>query len=191
MSKYPKYLYTTLTLLIAMSLILQGCGDESEEAGSGSLKVLIDTEDLLINGLEAGDRTENIKDGWSASFNKYLVAVGGIDAHLSTDKSVEIESSQNFVLDLTKASASGFELWSFDNVREGRWEFNYQTVGAGDGAEKDASVDQADFDEMAGNDWTYLIEGKISNANGQSCPPVKYADPGDKMPNQEMSADIS
>lgn len=39
---------------------------------------------MITRSLEAGDGPENIRDRWSAKFDKYVVAIGHIDAHLGT-----------------------------------------------------------------------------------------------------------
>ena len=179
----------TLTLCLSLGFITTACESEEASVGLGSLTVLLEAEDVIIEGLEPGEDTENIRDGWAVSFDKYLVGIGNIDAHLSTNDSIERESADNYVVDLTQVPATGLELWSFDGLQEGRWEFNYETVGAGDGALKHESVEQADFDEMVSNDWTYWVNGMLSKADGQSCPPVALATPGDQMPNDNMSGD--
>ena len=84
------------------------------------------TEDLVTEGLEPGDSTENIGDGWGVSFDKYIVTIGKLDLHLSTDESVEVEGDEAYVIDMTELPEGGLELWSFDQLREGRWEFNYR-----------------------------------------------------------------
>ena len=178
-----------LTLLLVLGFLAIACDSEEEAVGTGSLTILLEAEDVILEGLEPGEDVENIRDGWGVSFDKYLVAVGNIDAHLSTDESKEVKSSDSYVVDLTQVPATGLELWSFDGLAEGRWEFNYATVGAGDGALKHDTVEEADFDEMVSNDWTYWISGGLNKAEGQSCPPAALATPGDQMPNENMSGD--
>ena len=62
------------------SLGLVACS-ESEDEGSGTLSVLLESEDTIIDGLDPGDRTENIRDGWRVRYDKYIVAVGDIGDH--------------------------------------------------------------------------------------------------------------
>ena len=40
---------------------------------------------------------------------------------------------------------------------------------------------------MVANDWTYLIEGTLESASGQSCPPAALATPGAATPNGNLS----
>jgi hypothetical protein len=72
---------------------------------------------------------ENVQDGWSIHFDKYIVTVGDIDLHLSTDESVVAEAGDVFVIDLTDVPGAGALLWSLDGLQAGRWELNYATAG--------------------------------------------------------------
>ena len=174
------------------SLILAGalaaCSDGSDDAGSGTLTVLLEPEDVIVRGLEAGDSAANVRDGWSVSFEKYVVAIGHVDAHLGTDEDVVAEDDAVHAVDLTQLPTTGLQLWELNDLQRGRWEFFFEQAGAA-GAKRHESVEQADFAEMADNDYTYLIEGKLSKADGQSCPPSRLAEPGDRESNGEKSGD--
>jgi hypothetical protein len=173
-------------LLISCGVIATGCGSD-DEVGSGSLTVLLESEDVIVDGLEPGEGTEDIQDGWAVGFDKYIVAIGAIELHLATDDGVEAEAEEVFVVDLTEVPGGGLPLWSIDGLREGRWEINYETAGAAHGATRDDSVSEADYDEMVDNDWTYYVDGELTKSDGQSCPPEALAEPGDKTPNGNTS----
>ena len=168
-----------------------GCGDDEAAVaeGTGSLTVLLETEDVIVEGLRPGDGTENIRDGWAVDFEKYITVVGDIDVYFSTDETLEAEAGDVFAVDMTRVPAAGLPLWQFDGLQAGRWEFNYSTPGAADGATAHESVSQADFEVMKAGDLTYLIEGVMSTADGQSCPPASLATPGDNTPNGNKSGD--
>jgi hypothetical protein len=170
---------------LPLLLGLVACGDDADAAGSGKLSVLLEPEDAIIRGLEAGDGAENIRDGWSVRFDKYVLAIGHVDAHLATDESVVAEDAAVYAVDLTQLPAAGLELWNLDSLRRGRWELFFEQTGAGDGAERHDSVEAADFDEMVDNDYTYLLEGTLSQEEGRSCPPKDLAEPGDKTPDAD------
>jgi hypothetical protein len=163
-------------LALLGTLGLAGCGEDAGE-GSGTLSVILESEDTITGGLDPGDDVENIKDGWQIRFDKFIVAVGDIEVHLSTEN-VRAHNEDVFVVDLKTVPSSGLPLWELPDLRAGRWEFNYSTPGAGDGATRHTSVSQADFDEMEGADATYLIEGTLSKSDGRSCPPPSLAMPG-------------
>lgn len=164
----------TLCMGLVPLLALTACSDDdTNPAGTASLSVLVEAEDTITEGLDPGTEGENITDGWQARFGNYIVAIGGIDVHLSTDETVEVEAPEKYVLDLVTVPASGLALWQLDGLQEGRWEFNYET--AADGATRHESVEQADFDAVIAGDWTYLIRGTLTKSDGVSCPPAAQA----------------
>lgn len=171
----------------ALAALGTACGDDDVTVGSGSLTVILESEDPITDGLTPGEGGEDIRDGWAATFDKYLGVIGDIDVHLATNEAIEAEAEDVFVVDLVQVPPTGLALWTLADLQEGRWEFNYSTPGAADGAMRDTSVMQADFDEMVTNDWTYLVEGTITKSDGQSCPPSALAQPGDATPNGNMS----
>jgi len=176
--------------LVVMTAALGGCGDDETSetpAGTGSLSVLVEAEDVILDGMVPGDGAENIKDGWTVTFNKYITTIGDVDVHLATDDAVEVEAADVFVVDLKQVPPTGLPLWSLDGLEEGRWEFNYATPGAGDGSTRHESVAQADYDAMVAGDWTYLVDGVLSKTDGQSCPPAALVTPGTKTPNGNQS----
>ena len=177
---------TALGALVCISILGAGCGGD-DEVGTGSLTVLLDNGGAIFDGLEPGNDAINIRDGWSVSADKYIVTVGDIDVHFSTDESLEAEAGEVFVVDLTEVPATGLSLWTLGGLREGRWEFNYATPGAADGSTRHDSVTQADYDEMVAKDWTYLIDGALMKADGESCPPAALANPGGKTANGNTS----
>lgn len=163
-------------LILATSALACSSGDE---AGTGSLTVLLEPEDVIIEGMEAGTGPSDIKDGWSVEFDDYIVAVGDIDLHYSTDESIEAEAADVFLVDLKDVRASGEPLWEFESLEAGSWEFHYWSAGAAHGALQHESVSNDDFHLMVDNDYTYLIRGTLTNDDGQSCPPASLVDPGD------------
>lgn len=182
-SKKPK---TATWALASAALLTLGCGDDAGR-GSGTLSVLLESEDVIVDGLAPGEGAENIRDGWAVSFDKYVGTVGDVDVHLATDEAVSARASEVFAVDLTQVPPSGFALWNIDGLRAGRWEFIYSTPGAGDGSARHDSVEQADYDAMVANDWTYFVDGVLTKADGQSCPPAALAAPGDRTPNGNTS----
>lgn len=154
----------------------------SDEAGTGSLTVLLEPEDVIVEGIDAGTGPSDIQDGWSVRFDNYIAAIGDIDLHFSTDRSIEAEAADVFIVDLAELPASGLALWEFESLEAGSWEFYYWSAGAAHGAIQHESVSDDDFDLMVENDFTYLVRGTLTNDDGESCPPASLADPGDREP---------
>ncbi len=164
-------------------------GGDAGPGSRGTVSVILEAEDTITEGLPAGATGEAIQDGWSVSFDRYLVAIGDIDVHLATDEAVEAEAPEVFVVDLAQVPESGLPLWTLSGLEPGRWELNYAQRGAADGATRHESVAEGDFDEMVAGDWTYLVAGAMSRADGQSCPPASLATPGAAVTNGNTNAD--
>jgi hypothetical protein len=183
-----RYHSKKLALVAALSTLVIGCADDGR-LSEGSLSVLLEPEDTIVEGIAAGDSGETIQDGWSIAFAKYIVTIGHIDVHLATDESVDAEAEDTFAVDLTRLDSSGLELWTLDGLQEGRWQLSYETAGAVHGAVPHESVSMADFNSMVESDFTYLIEGTLTKSEGQSCPPSALASAGGREPNGDKSGD--
>ncbi len=164
-----------------LALLLVACSDDSNTE-PGSLSVRLDAEATIVEGLEPGDDNQDVRDGWSIEFDKYLVTVGNVHLQLSTNSKVEAEDPAFHVVDLAKVPSSGLELWSFEELRPGRWEFGYETGVEGDPRRHD-SVERDDFDTLVESGWTYFVEGTLSNPDGRSCPPTELANLPDDTEN--------
>lgn len=162
---------------VLAGLALSSCG-EDDSAGSGTLVVSLEAEETITDGIEPGDGVEDLRDGWRLRFEQFIVTIGDIDVHLSTDESVDAHDENVFVVDLTTVPAAGLPLWEISGLRSGRWDFYYSTPGAADGATRHESVSEADFEELRAEDATYLLAGTLEQTTGQSCPPPSLALPG-------------
>lgn len=167
--------------LALAGLALAACGGD-DSSGNGRLVVTLEAEETITDGIEPGDALEDLRDGWRLRFAQFIVTVGDIDLHLSTDESVTAHDADVFVVDLSTVPEAGLPLWELDGLRSGRWEFHYSTPGAADGATRHESVSEADFEELRGEDATYLLAGTLDQPAGQSCPPPSLAAPGTATP---------
>lgn len=188
MKSIEYFLRIPLLQVACLGISLTACSGENE-GSTGSLVVLVEAEETITEGIEAGDEVEEIIDGWTASFDKYLAVVGHIDLHYSTDQSLEAEAEELYVVDLTRVPSGGLDLWRLDDLRSGRWDFSYSTSGAAHGAIRHERVSKDDFEQMVDEDWTYLIEGILMKEEGESCPPHDLVKPGDREPNGNQSGD--
>ncbi|MCH2109560.1 MAG: hypothetical protein MK135_09530 [Polyangiaceae bacterium] len=137
----------------------------------GDLDVLVEAEDVITDGIQAGSETENIRDGWNVEFDKYLVAIGKIDIQLD---GADVEAEDVYLVDLKQVPQQGTMLWSLLDLDEGRWDFSYATTH--EGMQQGENVADADFEEVTENEWTYKIEGHINQEEGVSCPPTALAE---------------
>jgi hypothetical protein len=172
---------TLITCAPLFLLNLPGCGSEPGES-TGTLSVLLESEDTITQGIAAGEGIGEIADGWQVRFDKFAVTVGDIDVHFATDDDEQAHDEKLFVVDLTSVPGSGWPLWTLEGLRAGRWEFGYATSGAAHGAKRHKSVTSEDFEQMVDADATYLLQGTITQAQGRSCPPPDLAQPGEQAP---------
>lgn len=164
-----------------------GSGPVTDAGTLGEVSVLLEAEDAITEGLAPGTTPEAIQDGWTVTFDDYLVAIGDVDVYLSTDEAVSAGDPTRHVVDLVEVPATGLPLWTLSGLETGRWELGY-AVGGGATATGHASVTPDQLAEVVGSDLTYLIAGTMSRADGQSCPPSSLATPGAAAPNGSTNA---
>lgn len=153
-------------VLSTLSMIT-ACGGEA----TGDARVLVSTEDTIVSGLEPGASEENIADGWTVTFDTYVVAIGAVSLARSDDSASSVASEEVSVIDL-RAVGTGVELARFEGIEAGRWDrFSFETPAASAGTPCDATVEPADCDAMRSLGLTYLIRGTMTKPGGESCPP--------------------
>ncbi len=147
---------------------------------TGDVTVLLEAEGSITEGIDAGSSEEDIVDGWSVRFSKYVVAIGAVRL-ARTAAELEVRADEVAVIDLATLPAGGVELARFEALEVGRWDrFEYATPSP-EGATRDASVDPADFDAMVANGWTHWIEGTIESDAGESCAPDGSCRPASRL----------
>ncbi len=150
----------------SLAVIAFGCG-----APTGDVRVLLGAESSITEGLDPGSELEDVADGWSVRFSKYVVAIGHVRLVRST-AALEAHDDGVTVIDLAALPPSGLELARFEALEVGRWDhFEYATPRAGADAIRHESVSEADFEAMVAGGWTHLVEGTLESPEGQSCPP--------------------
>jgi hypothetical protein len=180
--QYPRFAaHLHFLALVATGLAASGCGTDTTTSGSGSVSVLLESEDVIVDGLSAGDTGAAIADGWNVVFDRYLATVGEIDLSLATDETETEGNFDSFVVDMTRVPNAGLPLWSLSTVPAGRWNFGFSTPGAAHGATRHDTVSEDTYETMVREDWTYFIEGELTNNAGLSCPPRSLATPGARM----------
>jgi hypothetical protein len=166
------------TFGVIAAFLASACGSES---GTGALNVLLEPEAAITEGLTPGSDAEDMKDGWSVSFAKYIVAVGDIRLERAGSSNERFGLSPVQVVDLKKLAAQGEILWKAPALKTGTWEIFYHTPTVKADSVRNATVTQADFDAMLAAQATYLVEGSLSKAGGVACPPVALVSSGDKV----------
>lgn len=172
--------------LIACAAALAACSGEAA-AGSGKVSVLLEAEEVVTEGIEAGDSAEAIRDGWSVKFDRFVTTIGNIQLQLATDTSVVARAPEVYAVDLTRVASAGLPLWEIDGVRAGHWEFAFETQPASSTTLRHESVTPDVFDSLMAQHLTYVITGSLTKPDGQSCPPRALATPGDREPNGQSA----
>jgi hypothetical protein len=158
--------------VLVLALTSAGCSDD--DAGTGELTVLLEAEDTISGGLDPGDEGESIQDGWQVRYDQFIVGIGAVALSYATDDSIEAAADDVFAIDLTTVPEDGTALWALSDLRAGRWQFGYGIRG-GAGLLQDDSVDDDDFARLQAEDLSYLIRGRLTKPDGQSCPPAALA----------------
>lgn len=145
-----------ITNLFLLLLALAGCG-----RSVGDLSVELVAEDTITGGLAAGTGDEDIVDGWSATFDTYVVVVS--DVAIDGGPGPGRRWADAIAIDLARAGEGGIELTRFDGLDAGLWsDLGFRTAVAGASTMRHASVREADLARMVGESCTYLITGAIT-----------------------------
>jgi hypothetical protein len=141
-----------------------GCGDDGGSGGSGNLSVLLEAEDTITSGLQAGTGTENILDGFDIDFSRYVISVGLVDMS-QLDGANPQSSDAVVVADFTRLGTTPPELTAFEGIPIGQYtEFGFQTP-APDSSAFNLNAEDADYDTMLANGWSYIIDGTITRVD--------------------------
>jgi hypothetical protein len=152
-----------------------GCSGEGG-VGSAELDVVAQAEDTITSGLAPGTGVEDISDGWSVAFSRYIAVLGNVRLDLATNDAVHAGDATFFAIDMRKAPGTGLGLWHVKDLAEGRWNFGY-ALGTAQDARQHETVDDATFAQLQKEDLTYWIQGALQKKGGMSCPPAALAQP--------------
>lgn len=162
-------------LALLPSLALLACA-----SAPGEVRVLVEPEAVIIEGLTAGSGAEDVQDGWAVSFSKYILTLGPVELRHIQSGAVT-RSAESWAVDLARLPSRGEVLWTLAEAEPGRTDLFYSTRAAE--LERHDSVSKDDFDELADAEATHLIVGTITHPSGVSCPPTALAEvPDDAEP---------
>ncbi len=183
MKNFEKRAALSIFAFASLGSALVGCST----AATGTVRVLLEPEESIVAGLEAGEESENIRDGWSATFDHFVVALGGV--HFAFEGE-EIEAGEEGTLvDLTTLPASGIDWLEVDGLAVGRNDFEFEVVSA-DRTEKVEGVDDALVARMKEEKLSFYLAGSITKPGGVSCPPAAKREVGDNTSIGENAAGV-
>ncbi len=142
------------------------CSDEggASSGGEGSVQIFVVAEDSIGAGLEPGSDLENVQDGWTIRYARYLVAVGNFRAR-RTDTGQTIGDPSIYVLDLKNAPENGYVVSELRGVSAARWDkFGYDVPNAKAGVKTIVPTTAADAEFMVKNGYSVYFEGSAEKA---------------------------
>lgn len=160
-----------------IALFAAACGPGgTTTSGTGSLQVFASAEDTIPRGLQAGGGDEDIRDGWTVEYTKFLVTLGNFRASRS-DTREKLGEPKVYLLDLKALPANGFVIAEFKGIAGGRWDkAGFDLPNSSPGTLRAPFTSQADFDVMAKSGWSIYFEATLTKGDGKSCLPTKPAD---------------
>ncbi|HKQ70016.1 MAG TPA: hypothetical protein VJT73_11785 [Polyangiaceae bacterium] len=139
-------------------LSLAACGSSSDE-GKGTVQIFVVPEASIAEGLDPGTGPENVHDGWTIRYTRYLAVVGNFRAARS-DTGDRLLDPTTYVLDLRNAPTSGYVAHEWKDVAAVRWDkFGYDVANAKSGAVPLPPTTQADADFMIAKGYSVYFEG--------------------------------
>lgn len=159
-------------LTITLAAAATACGDDNGATSDvGTAQIFVEPEDTIPEGLTPGEGEENIHDGWTVSYDKFIVTVGNFRASRS-DASETAGDPAVHILDLLHAPAGGYVVAELKDISAVRWDrFGYDLPNAKAGAAPVPPTSEADAAFMIDNGYSVYFEGSMTKPDGQSCAP--------------------
>ncbi len=148
---------SSLRTLSTLSLTLLASAIGCSSTPTGDLAVSLQAEDTIAEGLAAGTGDEEITDGWTIEYTKFIVALGHV--HLQQAGGAVNEVEMDLLADLRTVSSAGRTIQTLSGLPTGRYMFEYDTPIAEAEMTRDPSVSEADQARMVAEGCTYLIQG--------------------------------
>jgi hypothetical protein len=160
---------------LACVLLLVSCG-----SGTGAVQIFVTPEGTISDGLAAGPGEDEINDGWTVTYDKFLVSIGDVAAR-TNDGFVLSDDGRVYLSDLKALGSDGaiFATWK-DALAERYQQFSYSFRAAAS-PERTDSISDADYDLMIQEKYTLYVTGTIAKATGESCPPGGVCRPAPRI----------
>lgn len=159
----PVAVWTLFTLMTGFTV---ACGSEETATGGGgegNLTLSVGGGAALQQGFPytEGNVEYAFVDGWTMSFTKYVVVLGGIKMRDPSGGGVAGEWAGPAVLDLASGSGNNQELATLTGLPATRLDLEFDLVHA-TAAASNETASQGDLDDMIANGWSFLVEGTAS-----------------------------
>ncbi|MSP63421.1 MAG: hypothetical protein EXR72_24375 [Myxococcales bacterium] len=160
--------------LLVLASLVAGCG---ESLGTGRAQVFAVAEDTISGGLVPGSAGENIKDGWTVKYDRFLMAIGNFRARRSAAPAERLVEPRVYVLDLKALPSEGFVMAQFDQAVSARWDkVGFDLPNASASALRAPATTPADYDLMVQGGYSLFIAATLTKSDGKSCLPKAPTD---------------
>jgi hypothetical protein len=140
--------------------------------GTGRVQVFVTAEDTIPLGLMPGDGDDEIVDGWTVVYHKFVVVFGNFRAARSADAAARLSEPSVYALDLRALPTDGFVYRSFADVAAERWDkVGFDLPNATAATQRPDFTAAADVQRLVDNGWSIYIEATLTKPGGQSCRP--------------------
>ena len=152
-----------------VGLLLSACSsDSSDTNATGTVQIIVVPEDSIPEGLTPGDGGENIKDGFTVTYDRYLIAIGDFAASRTQSSGDKISDPTTHVLDLKNAPRDGYIVTTWTGLRAAEWDkFGFSLVNANSTATGLAPTSDSDVAFMTSSGYSIYFEGKIDNGTDE------------------------
>jgi hypothetical protein len=145
--------------------------------GTGSVQVFVEPEDSIPQGIAAGTGDEDVVDGWTVTYEKFLVVFGNFRAHRTAVPDDVLAAPATVAVDMRDVPAGGLVAARFDDVAAARWDrvgFDLPNASAQTTAAPGVSAE--DLATLVDGRLSLFVAGRIEKADGQSCAPTHPTD---------------
>jgi hypothetical protein len=144
------------SMFFAMAFV-NACGTN----GKGNAVIYVQAEDSIPNGVQAGTDEENIQDGWSLSYDTFLITLGDFKAASSQNT---FKDTQSYVVDLKSLPSSGLVLSQFNDIPAERYtSFGYSVLKASSASQKTTGLSEEHYNTMVNGGYSVWIKGTFSH----------------------------
>jgi len=141
------------------------------QVDTGTVEVFLQPEDNISIGMSGGTGPGDMADGWSITYDAFVVAFGGVEARRSEDGSALLKDDTVHLVDFKNTPASGMTVFRFENAAATRWDrFSYSMPVATAAARVAPGVAPSDAQRMVEQGLSARIVGTARKTGGQSCP---------------------
>lgn len=163
MTRPPKLAFS-FAFAFAFAAPLHACN----VVGDGDVQVFVEAEDTIPEGLRA-DGEEGLVDGWSVTYDRFLVTVGNFRAQ-SDDLSDGLVAPEVYVVNMLALPTGGLVIAEFSGVDALRWHrVGFDLPNATAESQPSPGVDDDDFAHMVDGGYSIYIEASLRKETGMTC----------------------